>query len=247
MAIREKAMSSHLFRLLRTLHLQRCKAIQMEGYFIKSTEGRGPMLSFKNTLTAFNIWNIISYLRSFNPTYVQKIAPKVEGKGLEFTNTHIQLKWVQDYFQVVAQVSGEKDHVIKPVTGTEVKLFAKRYFGNLLIDGAKNTDSLGKAVFTFPTDLPGDSSGFVKMFAKLSDEESFGDIRADTSLNAGVPTWNPPLNQKRAMWNVVQKTPIWLLLTYSTVVINRVGNDFIHNLSTSYYFQVGKSEMNKDD
>jgi hypothetical protein len=187
--------------------------------FYKVTEGRGPMLSFKNTLTPFNIWNIISYLRSFNLSYVQKMAPKVEGKGPEFTNTHIQLKWVHDYFQVVAQVSGEKDHIIKPVTGAEIKLFAKRYFGNLVIGGAKNTDSLGKAVFNFPIDLPGDSTGFVRMFAKLSDEERFGDIRADTSLNAGVPTWNPPLNEKRAMWNVVQKTPIWLLLAYSTVVI----------------------------
>lgn len=189
------------------------------GIFYKVTEGRGPMLSFKTTLTPFNIWNIISFIRSFNPQYVQKVAAKAEGKGPEFANTHIQLNWVQDYFQVVALVTGEKDHVIKPVTGAEVKLFARRYFGNLPIEGAKNTDSTGKAVFAFPTDLPGDSSGFVKMYAKLSDEMSFGDIRKDTALNVGVPTWKPPLNEERAMWNVVQKTPIWLLLTYSVVVL----------------------------
>jgi hypothetical protein len=181
------------------------------------------MLSFKNTLTPFNIWNIISFIRSFNAQYVQQVAPKAEGKVGAFANSHIQLSWVQDYFQVVAIVSGEKDHMIKPVTGTEIKLFAKRYFGNLPIDGAKSTDSMGKAVFTFPTDLPGDSSGLVKMYAKLSDEISFGDVRADTSLNVGIPTWKPPLNEERAMWNIVQKTPIWLLLTYSLVVLTVWG------------------------
>ena len=191
--------------------------------YYKVNEGRGPMPSFKNILTAFNIWNIISFIRSFNPQYVQQIALAGQGGVIVFKNTRIQINWVQDYFQVVAQVSGEKDQVIKPVTGAEIKLFAKRYFGNLLIGGAKSTDSLGKAIFTVPTDLPGDSSGFVKMFAKLSDEVSFGDIRADTSLNAGVPTWNPPLNEKRAMWNIVQKAPLWIMLTYSIVVLTVWG------------------------
>lgn len=189
------------------------------GIFYKVTEGRGAMLSFKNTLTPFNIWNIISFIRSFNPQYVQQVAPKAEGKVAAFGNTHIHLSWVQDYFQVVALVSGEKDHLIKPVTGAEVKLFAKRYFGTLLIDAAKNTDSLGKAVFTFPTDLPGDSTGIIKMYAKLSDEISFGEVRKDTAMNVGVPTWNPPLNKERAMWNIVQKTPMWLLLSYISVVL----------------------------
>jgi len=208
--------------------------------FYKASEGKGPMPSFKNILTAFNIWNIISYLRSFNPQYVQKVEAEGERGGPKFRNAHIQIKWVQDYFQVVALVSGEKDNVIKPIAGTEIKLFAKRYFGNLLIDGAKTTDSTGKAVFTFPTNLPGDSSGFINMYAKLSDEASFGDIRKDTSLNAGVPTWNPPLNEKRALWNVVQKTPMWLLLTYSIVVLTIWGFILYVIYQLSVIFILGK-------
>lgn len=190
--------------------------------FYKVTEGRGPMPSFKNTLTSFNIWNIISFLRSFNPGYVQQITPAGTG-GMVYKNTFIKIAWVPDYFQVIAQVSGEKDNVTNPITGAEIKLFAKRYFGTLLIDGAKTTDSIGKAVFSFPTDLPGDSTGFVWMYAKLSDEASFGEVRKDTSLNVGIPTWKPPLNENRAMWNVVQKSPLWILLTYSIVVLTVWG------------------------
>ena len=208
--------------------------------FYKASEGKGPMPSFKNILTAFNIWNIISYLRSFNPQYVQQIASPVQGGGLLFRNTQIKISWIQDYFQVVALVSGEKDNVVMPVAGTEIKLFAQRYFGNLLIDGAKTTDNTGKAVFTFPTGLPGDSSGFVNMYAKLSDEASFGEVRKDTSLNAGIPTWNSPLNEKRALWNVVQKAPVWLLLTYSIVVLIIWGFILYVIYQISVVFMLGK-------
>jgi len=210
------------------------------GIFYKVTVGRGAMLSFKNTLTPLQIWNVISFIRNFNPQYVQKVAAKQAAPA--YSNTRILLSWIPDYFQVAAIVTGEKDHMLKPVTGAEIKLFAKRYFGNLPIDAAKNTDSVGKAVFTFPTDLPGDSSGFVKMYAKLSDEISFGDVRADTSLNVGVPTWKPPLNQERAMWNVVQKTPIWLLLTYSLVVLIVWGLIFYIISQLRAIFIIGKNK-----
>ena len=215
------------------------------GIFYKVTEGRGPMLSFKNTLTAFNIWNIISYVRSFNGKYVQQIAPKAEGEGIVQGNTHILVNWIKDYFQVAAIVSSEKDHVIKPVPGVEVRLFAKRYFGNLPIDGAKNTDSTGKAVFNFPADLPGDSSGAIKMYVKLSDEVRFGEVRVDTALNVGVPTWNPPLNEKRAMWNIVQKTPVWLLLSYTIVVLTIWGIILYILFQLRTIFRLGK--MKKGD
>ena len=35
----------------------------------------------------------------------------------------------------------------------------------------------------------------------------------------GLPTERPALNEPRALWNVVQKTPIWLLVTYLASVI----------------------------
>ena len=78
-------------------------------------------------------------------------------------------------------------------------------------------------MFNFPKDLPGDSAGFVQLLAKFSDEAAFGEAKADTTLAIGVPTYRPPLNEKRAMWNVVQKTPIWLLLAYTFSVLTVWG------------------------
>ena len=185
----------------------------------KLVQGRGQMPSFKNTLSSADLWHVISYIRSFNDKYVQEIEKKVGGAGATGLNARILLTWLKDKNQVQAVILAMKDKTVQPVAGAEVKLFAKRYFGNLVVDEARNTDAQGKALFNFPKDLPGDSAGYVQLTAKLSDEAAFGEAKADTSLAIGVPTFRPPLNEQRAMWNVVQKTPIWLLLAYSFTVL----------------------------
>ncbi len=189
----------------------------------KITTGRGPMPSFKNTLSGTDVWRVISYIRGFNDKYKQEIAINSGAGGTNAQNVKIHLNWLKETNQVQASVSGMKDKEIQPLAGVEVKLFAQRYFGNLMIDEARNTDALGKALFNFPKDLPGDSAGFVQLFLRLTDESAFGEARTDTSIAIGVPTYRPPLNEKRAMWNVVQKTPIWLLLAYSIVVLGTWG------------------------
>ncbi len=189
----------------------------------KLVQGRAPMPAFKNILSSTDIWHVISYIRSFNDKYVQEIEKKTGGAGATGLNARVLLTWLKEKNQVQTVIMGMKENRIQPVAGAEVKLFAKRYFGNLLIDEARNTDAQGKALFNFPKDLPGDSAGFVQLLAKLSDEAAFGEAKADTTLAIGVPTYRPPLNEQRAMWNVVQKTPIWLLLAYTFSVLTVWG------------------------
>jgi mono/diheme cytochrome c family protein len=191
--------------------------------YFKISEGRTPMPSFKNILSATDHWRVISYIRSFNDKYVQKTEVKGVGGGVSVENAKIVITWISETSQVQAVVTALKEKVIQPVAGAEVKLFAKRYFGNLPVDQPRNTDAQGKAVFSFPKDLPGDSTGFVQLIAKFSDEAAFGEAKADTTLAIGVPTYRPPLNEKRALWNVVQKTPVWLLLTYTLSVLAAWG------------------------
>ena len=183
----------------------------------KITEGRTPMPAFKNVLSSTDVWRVISYIRSFNDKYVQVTEKKTSGDAA--SGVKILLTWIGDKNQLEALISGRRDHKIQPVAGAEVKLFAKRYFGNLLIDEARNTDKEGKVLFNFPKNLPGDSAGFVQLSAKLTDEAAYGEAINDTTLAVGVPTYRPPLNEKRAMWNVVSKAPIWLLLSYSLTVL----------------------------
>ncbi|MCX6237023.1 MAG: c-type cytochrome [Bacteroidia bacterium] len=205
----------------------------------KIVQGRAPMPSFKNILSSTDIWRVISYVRSFSDKYVQEIEKKSGRTGAAGLNARILLTWLKEKNQVQAVIMGMKDKITQPVAGTEVKLFAKRYFGNLLIDEARNTDAQGKALFNFPKDLPGDSAGYVQLIAKLSDETAFGETKADTTLAIGVPTYRPPLNEQRAMWNVVQKTPIWLLLSYTFTVLAVWGFIFYVLLQIRAIYKAG--------
>ena len=189
----------------------------------KITAGRGPMPSFKNTLSATDVWRVISYARSFNDKYVQEVGKSSAAGGASVQNVRILISWLKDKNQIQASLSALKDKVNQPVAGAEVKLFAKRYFGNLLIDEARTTDAFGNVFFNFPMDLPGDSAGHVQLIARLTNEAVFGEAKADSVLTIGVPTYRPPLNEQRAMWNVVSKTPIWLLLAYTIAVLGAWG------------------------
>ena len=189
----------------------------------KLISGRGPMPSFKNTLSATDLWRVISFIRSFNPAYKQEVASASAAMGTSAQNVKIILSWLKETNQVQASVSGLKDKVNQPLAGAEVKLFAKRYFGNLLVDEPHSTDGMGKALFNFPKDLPGDSAGYVQLVASLTNEAAFGETKADSCLAIGVPTYRPSLTEQRAMWNVVSKTPIWLLLSYLIAVFGAWG------------------------
>ncbi len=184
----------------------------------KISAGRGTMPSFKNALSASDIWYVVSYIRGFNEKYVQEIAKK-PAPGSTFDQVKMIIAWNKADKIVEVKLSAVKEKIRQPVAGAEVKLFAKRYFGNLPIDQSHATDNQGVARFNFPTDLPGDSLGLVLLQATPSDEAAFGEAKADTALAIGLPTYRPPLNEQRALWNVVQKTPIWLLLTYSLSVL----------------------------
>lgn len=206
----------------------------------KLVQGKGTMPAFKNTISSGDLWRVISYIRSFNEKYVQVIDTKTNMAGTAASNVRILVSWVKEKNQVQMDITGMRDHKTIPVAGAEVKLFAKRFFGNLLIDEARNTDAQGIALFNFPKDLPGDSTGFVQLLAKLSDESAYGEAKADTSLAIGVPTYRPPLNEQRSMWNVVQKTPIWLLLAYTFTVLAVWGFIFYVLLQIRAIYKAGE-------
>jgi hypothetical protein len=166
------------------------------------------------------------------------------GPGSTLEQVKILITRIKEKNQVEVAISSLKDKIRQPVTNAEVKLFARRYFGNLLIDEARTTDQQGVVRFSFPATLPGDAYGNVQLVAKPTDETAFGEMKADTTLAIGVANNRPPLNEPRAVWNVVQKTPIWLLLTYTFTVLAVWGLIFYVLLlvRTIYKSGTGKQE-----
>jgi len=213
--------------------------------YYKVQEGRVPMPAFKNSLTSMEIWQVIAYIRSFNKNYEQQIAPKKTGTNLKYSQLNINLSHPDDS-TVVASVTGIENGIQVPVPSVEVKLFALRYFGHLPIDEPVTTDPSGSARFRIPSGLPGDTLGMVRMHAVLTDEDQFGSIVEDTVLKAGAPVHPVSLTAKRAMWNVVGKAPVWLLIVYPAGLLTVLCVILYILLQLRTIFYLGKKEESKN-
>lgn len=185
----------------------------------KISEGRGLMPSFSKILSPDDIWNIISYIRSFNDNYTQSIELVQKLSNVKWSEIKIGLGVDPENKSLKAIVTGLEGEEWTPVPNTEVRLSAKRYFGSLTLDVPKLSDSEGTVVFQLPGDLPGDKEGFVDLRAQLTDIELFGEISTDYKYNFGVHTDEPSLTENRAMWNTARKAPVWLLIAYPGVVL----------------------------
>ena len=185
-----------------------------ELHYILNT-GRGLMPSFKNVISAEEQWKVISYLRGFNPAYVQELS--------KFDPTKSKLVKLISNFDsktnslVIEAIADEKSGKV-PLKKAEISVFVKRYFGNIQIEKTVLTDDLGKAVIVFPKDLPGNKTGELEVLVKLFDL-NYGEVQSVDKLAIGIPTDKPALNEKRAIWNVLAKAPIWTIFLYLSGLI----------------------------
>jgi cytochrome c5 len=214
--------------------------------YYKISEGRGQMLSFKNTLTPEEIWNVVSYIRSFNKKYVQQVAKEIEKKGYE-GDINFFLSYLEKENQVKVTLVGKKDEFTEKLPGVNMQIFAERRFGKLPLDNFKSTNSEGNAYFSIPEDLPGDSDGKIDLTIQLSDIELFGKISHDTALAIGVPMNRPALNAERAMWNKFKKAPIWLLIAYFSGVLLAWGVIFYILFQLRTIFYLGKEGTSQNN
>lgn len=173
--------------------------------------GRMLMPSFQNVLSENERWKVISYIRSFNKKYVQVLSKNDPTKS---KLVKINASFDNKTNKIRVDVKANEPKGIVALKDAEIVLFAKRYFGRLQIDKTLRVDNEGIATFNFPSDLPGDKAGNVELIVKVNDEV-YGEIESQSKLKIGIPTDKPGLTEKRAIWNVMAKAPIWLLVTYT--------------------------------
>lgn len=185
----------------------------------KISEGRGLMPSFSKVLSPDDIWNVISYIRSFNNDYTQAVEIVQKLSNVRWSEIKIGMGINPENNSLIAIVTGLEGEEWTPVPNTELRLSAKRYFGSLTLDVPKLTDSEGKVEFQLPDDLPGDKDGNIDLSAQLTDIELFGEISSEYKYDFGVHTEVSSLTENRAMWNSVRKAPVWLLIAFPGVVL----------------------------
>ncbi len=191
--------------------------------FYKLTTGKGGMPGFSSQLSEEERWSIISYIRTFHKDYVPS-----GGKGSAEPETDdvfsgsdlkISVSLEQVNLETTANVTGNKDGESVPAKGVRVGFYVKRNFGLLPIGNVITTNADGVAKMTFPSDLPGDSLGNIKMIVKLIDEDVYGKVDYTQTLDWGKRfVYENPLNH-RAMWGNRGNAPLWLLFSYFGIVI----------------------------
>lgn len=179
------------------------------------TTGRMIMPSFKNVLSEDERWRVISFIRSSNKNYVQVLSKFDPNKS---KLVKIDMKYDAKTNKIHVDVKANEKTGIVSIKDAEIVLFATRYFGRLQIDKTQRTSVDGAAEFAFPKDLPGDKQGNVELVVKVNDD-NYGEIEYQKKFNIGVPTDKPGLTQKRAIWNVLVKAPVWIIVLYSSGVL----------------------------
>ena len=182
--------------------------------FFRVTNGKAPMPQFGSILSDEERWHVISYLRSFNASYVQP-APVVNA-GIGSKN--LKLRMYSNYrekklYVFCTEITKDKSEI--PAKGIDIQLNVKRYFGILRIGDAKTTNSMGFALFDFPSDLPGGRYGILDLSAKVKDESGLLYAnQANARLAIGKPCLLKSLTDAHAMWSVRSKAPVWLIITF---------------------------------
>ncbi len=208
----------------------------------KIQEGRGAMPSFKASLSTSQIWEVIAYFRSFHKDYVQEVAEEIIRSGLSGGKVVVKMGYNEEKHRIEALITEVKPEETKPISGAEVKIFAQRKFGELPLGETKQTDNNGMVWFASPEELPGDSIGNVAITLKLADEEAFGEVKESATFKLGVPTHKPSLREKRALWNTVQKAPLWILFIYIGGVLGVWSVIFFIAFQIRKIYLIGKEE-----
>ena len=180
--------------------------------YYKISKGKGQMPSFIDQLGNKNIWDIISYLREYNSDYVQKIQEKRIIKL--FNGAEIKLDIKLNKQKIITQAFIKQNNNIIGIKDIPIKLYVQRYFGNQQLDEEKTSNNLGITQFKLPLNFKADTNGMVKLIAKVSDIESFGDVLIKKDFKIGKQNIEPSLIKQRALWNNRNKMPLWLAISY---------------------------------
>jgi len=177
--------------------------------FYKIQIGREEMPKFENIFSEDEIWNIVAYFRSFNPSYSQPI-PNLEG--IVIPEFDITLSYDENVDKLVVKVKTDD------TTGLDVEVtaFIKTMFGKYSL-GKTLTNHVGIAYFDVDSKIPGDSLGNLTAIVKVKKGYGFGKVTE--KLQMGTPTIYRSAIAGRHLWSTDESAPFWLDFIFHSTII----------------------------
>jgi hypothetical protein len=123
---------------------------------------------------------------------------------------------------ITATVLEMKDKDWAPVKGVELKIAVRRLTGDLPVNETPTftTDSTGQASTDFKKDkIPGGASGNIILVAKIEDNDQYGNLSIEKTVNWGAKFIPVNTFSKRTLFATRDKAPIWLeVIAYSIIL-----------------------------
>lgn len=181
--------------------------------FYKIQKGRGVMPVFENILAGEEIWSLVAYIRSFNKEYVQ---PEFDYGDEVLSELKFDLDFDENIDKLVVKVfsDGEVEE------GIDVSAFVVGMFGKFPL-GKTKTNELGLAYLDVDPSLPGDKQGNLDILVRV--KKGYAIEKAITSMRIAEPAQQTSLIEGRHLWSTGDKAPIWLLVTFSSIVVGIWG------------------------
>ena len=135
----------------------------------------------------------------------------------------IQLKFSEENSKkyITAKLNDfSNDSIGDPLEEIDLFFYVERTFSLLPIGDVFNTtDENGEVMIEFPSDLPGDSIGNVKIIVKLEDAEDYPDTETSEIINWGIPSQIDFRKEKRSLWSAGANAPISLMLLTNILIV----------------------------
>lgn len=122
----------------------------------------------------------------------------------------------------LAAFTAEKNKSV-PVAGEAVMVYVPRMF-SLLPVGEAMLDENGKATLEFPPDLPGDSSGYLTIIARIEEHPDYGNLERKIVEKWGIPVKITSQVAHRALWT---KTPPWWMIITLSILLSGVWGHYL--------------------
>ena len=175
------------------------------------------MPKFEDVYAEDEIWNLVAYLRSFNPKYSQPI-PDLEG--IIIPKFDVKLKYDENVDKLVVKV--KTDGTIG--LDVEDSAFIKTMFGKYPL-GKSLTNYVGNAYFDVDSKLPGDSLGNVTAIVKV--KKGYGFDKVIQKLKMATPTKYTSAIAGKHFWSTDENAPTWLNFIFHATIVFFWGAMFV--------------------
>jgi len=173
--------------------------------------------SFKSIWDSLNEFKFVA--ESESPAEAEVLSADITIKKAILTIDTTSADGIRTVTAELKEKNGDSWTAVKDI---EMVLSVKRTGGNLSV-GDKETytsDSTGVTIAEFQRDsIPGDQKGNIILIAQVVDNDNYGNLAVEKSVNWGIQS-KPIKNffSRRTLWSIGSQAPIWLLVTVFSIV-----------------------------